>query len=79
MHDVLRKITPLVAVAVLIFGSFCLNYTKLDPERHTAFAAKHGLPPPSRPIFYGGVLAVALGAGAIGYAIGARAARRGAT
>jgi hypothetical protein len=76
MYYVLRKLVPLVAVAMLIFGFFCLNYTKLDTERHTAFAAEHGLPPPSPPIFYGGVLAVAVGAGAVGYAIGVRSCRK---
>jgi hypothetical protein len=68
----------IVGMATLLFGFFCLNYTKLGTvDRHTAFAADHRLPPPSRPIFYGGVVAVAIGAGAIGYAIGARSFRKG--
>jgi hypothetical protein len=58
---------------LLVFGLLCLNYTKADGlARHREVARVHGLPPPSAPILYGGVLAVILGAGSIGYAIGAR-------
>src|SRR5262245_37915039 len=61
----------IAGAALLVFGFFCLNYTKAGTvERHTAFAVEHGLPQPSPPIFYGGVLAVAFGGGAIGYGVG---------
>ena len=58
---------------LLVFGLLCLNYMKADGlVRHREAARVHGLPPPSAAILYGGVLAVILGAGSIGYAIGVR-------
>ncbi|HZN32395.1 MAG TPA: hypothetical protein VFB80_01200 [Pirellulaceae bacterium] len=67
-----RRVIPfLVGAVLLVFGFFCLNYTKADTEqRHKVFAARNNLPPPSRPIFYGGALSLALGAGLIGFAVG---------
>jgi hypothetical protein len=66
-----RWITRIVAAFLLVFGLFCLNYTKADSvEHHTEFALSHNLPLPSRTILYGGVLCVVLGSGAIGYEIG---------
>jgi hypothetical protein len=65
-----------VGAAVLIFGFFCLNYTKAGTiERHREFSDRHSLPQPSGSIFYGGVLAVAAGAGAVGYTLGVRSSR----
>jgi hypothetical protein len=58
-------------VLVLVFGLLCLNYTKADGlEHHQAAALRYGLPPPGRPILYGGVAAVVIGAGLVGYAVG---------
>ena len=71
MRASIRILLIVCGLAVLVFGYFCLNYTRAgNIEQHTAFAIRHGLPQPSRTIFYGGVLAVAAGAGAIGFAIG---------
>jgi hypothetical protein len=75
MRSGLRTLLIVSGLAVLVFGYFCLNYTRAgNIEQHTAFAIRHGLPQPSRTIFYGGVFAVAAGAGAIGYALGRSAA-----
>jgi hypothetical protein len=66
-----RVLSILAGTVLLVFGFFCLNYTKADTiQRHRVFAARHNLPPPSRPIFYGGAVGVAVGAGMIGFAIG---------
>jgi hypothetical protein len=72
MQKSFRTLLTIAAVALAIFGFFCLNYTKGHNEQHNAFAAAHNLPPPSQPIFFGGVLALATGAGTIGYTIGTR-------
>jgi hypothetical protein len=62
-----------VGVLLVVFGLGCLNYTKADGlEHHRAVAERHGLPPPGPTILYGGVASVILGAGSVGYAIGAR-------
>jgi len=67
-----RWVAVLLGVLVLAFGLGCLNYTKADGlEHHTEVARKHGLPEPGAPILYGGVASVILGAGALGYVIGA--------
>jgi hypothetical protein len=64
-------LTGAVGTALLVFGLLCLNYTKADGlEHHTQFAREHGLPPPSEPILFGGVAAIVLGAGVIGYVLG---------
>jgi hypothetical protein len=58
-------------LVVLAFGLGCLNYTRAEGlEHHRAVAARHGLPPPGPSIFFGGVTAVAAGAGLFGFAIG---------
>jgi hypothetical protein len=57
--------------ALLLFGLGCLNYTKAGGlEHHTNFAREHGLPPPSERILFLGALALIIGAGLEGYAIG---------
>jgi len=69
----IRRGILVAGLLLLVFGLLCLNYTKADSlERHREAARVHGLPPPSASILYGGVLAVILGAGSIGYAIGVR-------
>jgi hypothetical protein len=71
MGNGFRMLLGIVGTALLVFGFFCLNYTKAGTEeRHKEFASRHGLPPPSRAIFYGGALMLAVGAGAVGYAAG---------
>lgn len=68
-----RRLFVAAGGSLLMFGLLCLNYTKADGlERHREVALRRGLPPPSMPILYGGVAAVALGSGLIGYALGAR-------
>jgi hypothetical protein len=67
----LSKLTGFAGFSLLVFGALCLNYTKFDDAaHHREEALKHNWPPPSRPIFYGGVLCVALGAGTMGYDFG---------
>jgi hypothetical protein len=64
----LSKLTGFAGFALMVFGALCLNYTNFDDAPHHREAAlQHNWPPPSMPIFYGGVLSVALGAGTIGY------------
>jgi hypothetical protein len=76
MPRVHRPILILAGLALAIIGALCLNYTKAwTLDHHVAFAASHNLLPPSRPIFYSGILAVAAGSGAIGYALAAASAR----
>ena len=80
MRLALRPILIIAGLALAIFGAFCLNYTKAwTIERHMAFAAANSLPPPSRTIFYGGILGVAAGAGAVGYGLAATANARATT
>jgi hypothetical protein len=70
----LRPLLILAGLLLAIFGAFCLNYTKaFTLDRHLAFAAANNLPPPSGTIFYTGILGVAVGAGAVGYAVAGRA------
>ena len=64
-----------VGIALVVFGLACLNYTAAaGREHHAEFAAQHGLPTPSKPIQYGGLVAMVLGAGMAGYAMGSRRA-----
>ena len=66
-----RLLLGVVAVLVLAFGLGCLNYTAAAGiEHHRESAARYNLPPPSHEIFLGGVAATALGAGALGFALG---------
>jgi hypothetical protein len=59
---------------VLVFGLFCLNYTKADGlAHHQEVARRHNLPEPGAPILYGGVLSVVLGSGVVGFVLGRRA------
>jgi hypothetical protein len=68
-----RWLLGLTGVGLLVFGLFCLNYTKADGlEHHRAVAHQHGLPEPGPPILYGGVAAIILGAGVVGYMLGRR-------
>jgi hypothetical protein len=73
----LRTLLIVVGIPLLLFGLGCLNYTKTRGlEHHQAFARQHGLPEPSERILLSGVVCLVVGAGAIGYAIGA-SGRRG--
>jgi hypothetical protein len=66
-----RGLIAVVGALLLVFGLACLNYTKADGlEHHQEAARRYGLPPPSPPILYGGVAAVVVGAGLVGYAFG---------
>jgi len=66
-----RKVIGVVGALLLVFGLACLNYTKADGlEHHQEVARRYGLPPPGNPILYGGVAAVVVGAGLVGYSIG---------
>jgi hypothetical protein len=70
-----RWLLGVAAVFVLVFGLGCLNYTAAAGiEHHRESAARYHLPPPSHPIFLGGVAATALGAGSLGFALGRRPA-----
>jgi hypothetical protein len=61
-----------VGAFLLVFGLLCLNYTKADGlEHHREVASRYGLLPPSNSILYTGVSAVVMGAGLIGYVLGA--------
>lgn len=67
------RLLTVTGVVVAVFGLLCLNYTKIgNVERHTAVAAEHGWPPPSSLIAYLGMLITPIGAGLVGYAVGAR-------
>ena len=68
-------LTMALGIALVVFGLACLNYTAAaGREHHTQFAAQHALPAPSKPIQYGGLVAMVLGAGLAGYGIGNRRA-----
>ena len=72
MLDSLRtRLLLAILVGVMLFGFLCLNYTRGGSyEHHTAFAISHGLPQPSKPIFYAGALILAAGAATLGFVIG---------
>jgi cytochrome c biogenesis protein CcdA len=73
MNRTTRWLLGAAGAVLLLFGLLCLNYTKADGlERHREVARRHGLPQPSNAILYGGVVAVVLGSGMIGYLLGAR-------
>jgi hypothetical protein len=66
-----RRVTGFLGFLLFVFGALCLNYTNFDDApHHREVALERNWPPPSMPIFYGGVVCVALGAGTLGYAIG---------
>lgn len=68
-----RWLVGLGGLLVVLFGLGCLNYTKAETlEHHQQMAAERGLPPPGPGIFYLGIAAIVLGAGGVGYALGAR-------
>jgi hypothetical protein len=68
-----RWLIGLGGLVVLVFGFFCLNYTKGDGiEHHREVARERGLPQPGPAIFYLGVAAMALGAAAVGGAVARR-------
>ena len=72
MNRTTRWLLAATGSFILLFGLLCLNYTKADGlQHHQEVALRHGLPPPSKPILYGGVGAVVLGSGTIGYLLGA--------
>jgi hypothetical protein len=66
-----RLLLAITGSCVLLFGTLCLNYTKMgSTERHTQFAQQRGWPAPSRSIVYMGMLLSPLGAGLLGFALG---------
>ena len=74
---IMKRTTSLLLGAagafVVVFGLLCLNYTKASGlEHHKAVAQRHGLPPPSNVILFGGAGAIILGSGMMGYVLGAR-------
>jgi hypothetical protein len=73
VNRVARIVATVAAIAVVVFGLACLNYTKADTiTHHQEFASQHGLPPPSRGVFYGGVACVIVGSALSGYLLGSR-------
>lgn len=77
MNKTARWTLGLAAAAVLIFGLFCLNYTKpSNLQDHTAMAKENGLPPPSTNIHHMGMGLTAMGGIALGFAIGRRTPSR---
>jgi hypothetical protein len=72
-----RWLLGLAGGLLLLFGLGCLNYTKADGlEHHQEVARRYNLPPPSGTILYGGVLAVVLGSGLLGFVVGRSSGRR---
>jgi hypothetical protein len=66
-----RKAILILGAIVVFFGLGCLNYTRRDGwEHHREFAQRNNLPEPSTTIFFLGVASVAVGSGAVGFAIG---------
>jgi dipeptide/tripeptide permease len=58
---------------LLLFGLGCLNYTKADGlEHHQKQAVRYNLPAPGPAIFRIGVVATVVGAGLLGFGIGAK-------
>jgi hypothetical protein len=76
MVKMLRAILFVAATALVLFGYLCLNYTRGATERHVAFAQRHQLPLPSKPIFFAGIVLVSAGAGAVGYQMGGSGTRQ---
>ena len=73
MRGPTRWLRAVLSLLVLLFGLGCLNYTKGPGiEHHREVARQRNLPPPERPIFYGGVVATVLGAAAFGFVFGRR-------
>lgn len=60
-------------ILVVAFGAACLNFTQgFGIAHHAEWAASHGMPAPSYPIFLTGAVSEALGAILLGVAIGRR-------
>jgi hypothetical protein len=79
VNRVTRWLIALGAAMLLAFGLGCLNYTKARGlEHHKQFAQEHGLPPPTESILFGGVAAVIVGSGLLGYLAGRKAKTRSA-
>lgn len=67
------RVTISIGVVLLVFGLACLNYTAAEGrDHHREFAARYGLPGPSKGIQYGGLLSLVVGAAMIGYGLGRR-------
>jgi len=66
----MKRLRVVVAIALLLFGLGCLNYTKPGGlEHHRAVARQHGLPEPGDGIVYGGAASIMCGAALAGYAL----------
>jgi hypothetical protein len=68
-----RWLTILAGAALLLFGLGCLNYTKAHSlEHHQQQSLRYNLPQPGPMIFRIGVATTAVGAGLLGFGIGAK-------
>jgi hypothetical protein len=64
----------ILGLLLAAFGFGCLNYTNgFGIEHHAEWAAEHGAPAPTYPIFVAGAALGGLGTGLIGFALGRRA------
>lgn len=71
MNPIRRWLVAILAVVLLFFGLACLNYTKVAGlEYRRAFAERHGLLPPGRAVYYGGLACVVCGSGLLGFLLG---------
>lgn len=66
-----------LALAVLVFGFLCVNYTTyFGEEHHREWAEEAGMPAPNPWIYDGGVVLLVVSAGAFGFSLAKRPTTR---
>jgi len=68
----MRKISWLLALALIAFGVLSAHYTVGDWAHHQEWAASHRMPPPSLEIFAIGCAGIVLGGVWVGWLLGRR-------
>ena len=59
-----------IGLALIVFGAGCMNYTKASTlEHHRAWAREHGMPEPSRGMFFGGMGSAGVGVLLVGVGV----------
>lgn len=68
-----RALLIMVGMGLMLFGGLSMNYSKSSTLKyHQAWAREHGMPGPSRGMFFGGMGAAVIGVVVIGGALRGR-------
>ncbi len=59
-----------IGLVLIVFGAGCMNYSKASTlEHHRAWAREHGMPGPSRGMFFGGMGSAVVGVLLVGVGV----------